>query len=283
MNDELSRYYELLGVTPGVSIQELKTAHRDLAKVWHPDRFAHDPRLQQKAQEKLKEINEAFDLLASGKAGRRTRVSPAPNPSSTPPPKSARRISWKFILPPVLAFLVLFFAASRALIPSGMPRGQNTVSPTEQAEPPLSEDRQQGDKARISPADESPRSKRVDQQPAREARPSNEPAFEEGKREVRPLPTVTVTIDPVSGGLATPACPVKSRMTYPSGAEPSQYCNIQHKSALPEQEAEQVRPKESRLKSFARRLASPTKIFGGKERKDAGSGQEVRSPEATSH
>jgi curved DNA-binding protein CbpA len=62
--------YELLGVKPGVSNRELKAAHRDLAKVWHPDRFLHDPRLQEKAQEKLKEINEAYELLISGKTPR---------------------------------------------------------------------------------------------------------------------------------------------------------------------------------------------------------------------
>ena len=32
-----------------------------MAKVWHPDRFGHDERLQKKAQEKLKEINEAYE------------------------------------------------------------------------------------------------------------------------------------------------------------------------------------------------------------------------------
>jgi len=62
----LSKAYELLGVKPGVSPRELKAAHRDLAKVWHPDRFVHDPRLQEKAQEKLKEINEAYELLSLG-------------------------------------------------------------------------------------------------------------------------------------------------------------------------------------------------------------------------
>ena len=66
---ELSKCYELLGVNPGVSAQELKTAHRDMAKVWHPDRFSHDPRLQQKAQEKLKQINEAYDQLTLRKGG----------------------------------------------------------------------------------------------------------------------------------------------------------------------------------------------------------------------
>jgi curved DNA-binding protein CbpA len=33
--------------------------------VWHPDRFPNDPRLQEKAQEKLKEINLAYDYLKS--------------------------------------------------------------------------------------------------------------------------------------------------------------------------------------------------------------------------
>ena len=53
MSDELNECYVLLGVAPTASAQELKAAYRDLAKVWHPDRFSHDPRLQQKAQEKL--------------------------------------------------------------------------------------------------------------------------------------------------------------------------------------------------------------------------------------
>jgi DnaJ-like protein len=54
------RYYHILGLEPGVSLEELKQTHRDLVKVWHPDRFADDPRLEKKAQEKLKEINEAY-------------------------------------------------------------------------------------------------------------------------------------------------------------------------------------------------------------------------------
>ena len=73
MNDELDKYHELLGLAPGASDQELKEAYRDLAKVWHPDRFSHDPRLQQKAQEKLKEINEAYVGLTSGRIGSRPR------------------------------------------------------------------------------------------------------------------------------------------------------------------------------------------------------------------
>src|ERR1051326_4440850 len=76
---DLSKGYEVLGVKPGVSNKELKAAHRDLAKVWHPDRFLHDPRLQEKAQEKLKEINEAYEQLVS-RHKRRVPHSPPPPP-----------------------------------------------------------------------------------------------------------------------------------------------------------------------------------------------------------
>ncbi|MDO8747360.1 MAG: DnaJ domain-containing protein [Thermodesulfovibrionales bacterium] len=62
MND-INRYFEILGLKPGASFEEAKEAYKDLVKVWHPDRFAHDPTLQQKAQEKLKEINEAYEKL----------------------------------------------------------------------------------------------------------------------------------------------------------------------------------------------------------------------------
>lgn len=73
------RYYHVLGVEPGASLEELKEAHRDLVKVWHPDRFGDDPRLQRKAQEKLKEINEAYEQILPD-------TLPAP-PDPLPPPE----------------------------------------------------------------------------------------------------------------------------------------------------------------------------------------------------
>jgi tetratricopeptide (TPR) repeat protein len=60
---DITHYYELLGLKIGASEEEIKGAYRDLAKVWHPDRFAHDPLLQRKAEEKLKEINEAYQKI----------------------------------------------------------------------------------------------------------------------------------------------------------------------------------------------------------------------------
>ena len=78
---DISRCYEILGLKPSATPDQVKQAYRDLCKVWHPDRFGHDPRLQQKAQEKLKEINEAYEHLRNYRPSRQ-----APRPTWHPPP-----------------------------------------------------------------------------------------------------------------------------------------------------------------------------------------------------
>ncbi len=62
--------YRLLEVAPGASDEAVRRAWRDLTKVWHPDRFAHDAGLQQKAEEKLKAINEAYETIRAERAAR---------------------------------------------------------------------------------------------------------------------------------------------------------------------------------------------------------------------
>jgi len=52
-------------VDANVTPEQLKQAYRDLVRIWHPDRFTHDPLLQRKAEAKLKEINEAYEQLQS--------------------------------------------------------------------------------------------------------------------------------------------------------------------------------------------------------------------------
>ena len=63
--NSVNKCYEILGVDPGATPEELKKAYRNLVKNWHPDRFLHNPTLQRKAEEKLREINEAYDRLQS--------------------------------------------------------------------------------------------------------------------------------------------------------------------------------------------------------------------------
>ena len=60
--------YEVLGVPHGASEDEIKKAYRELARKYHPDNYANNP-LADLAQEKMKEINEAYEGRAA--AGRR--------------------------------------------------------------------------------------------------------------------------------------------------------------------------------------------------------------------
>ena len=215
---------EVLGVKPGVSNRELKAAHRDLAKVWHPDRFLHDPRLQEKALEKLKEINEAYELLISGKT-------PRPGPTqavySQPPRQTPRRRSgsWAFVL---LMFAGVFAVTTKVLLDRRM---HQTVQ-----EPEVVEQPQQPESA-VKVVDRTPR-------PNKEEGPAPEVANNEtvATTPTTALATVTVTVDPETGLLAKPECRLRSRMTYPSGSEPTAYCNLSHTPP----------PKESRVKSIAK-------------------------------
>ena len=70
----IEKYYKVLGIEPGASLREIKEAYRDLASVWHPDRFTNNSRLQGKAQEKLKEINLAYEYLRSHHASDKPKL-----------------------------------------------------------------------------------------------------------------------------------------------------------------------------------------------------------------
>ncbi|MDR0889626.1 MAG: DnaJ domain-containing protein [Oscillospiraceae bacterium] len=57
--------YEVLGVAHGASDEEIKKAYRELARKYHPDNYTNNP-LADLAQERMKEINEAYDMLSKG-------------------------------------------------------------------------------------------------------------------------------------------------------------------------------------------------------------------------
>lgn len=60
--------YEILGVPQGASDDEIKTAYRELAKKYHPDNYGDNP-LTDLAQEKMAEINQAYDSIMSMRRG----------------------------------------------------------------------------------------------------------------------------------------------------------------------------------------------------------------------
>ncbi len=54
--------YEVLGLKPGASQEEIKAAYKKLIKQYHPDQYGDNP-LRNLAEEKMREINAAYDQL----------------------------------------------------------------------------------------------------------------------------------------------------------------------------------------------------------------------------
>lgn len=64
MSEILARAYSVLEVSPMASVEELRLAYTDLVKMYHPDRYQQEPeRLRRKAEEKLKEIVDAYETI----------------------------------------------------------------------------------------------------------------------------------------------------------------------------------------------------------------------------
>ena len=272
MSAELDKCYELLGVKQGASVAELKAAHRDMAKVWHPDRFGHDERLQQKAQEKLKEINEAYEVLISGETPRARpstanhQAQPAARgdqPSVAPTGKPTR---WQWVAVPLMIFAAVFFAVTqlrKSDAPVVEPAEQRVVEAHEEIAPVDSSSKQVGTEQRNQkPETDARRVARSD------AGATVEPAVA-----VQPMATVAVLIDPSTGLLAKADCPTKTRMTYPAGNEPHGYCNAFH-SAKNQAQKESSESGDSKVKAIAKRVVSPSKWLGNSKEKSEGERQE---------
>jgi molecular chaperone DnaJ len=60
--------YRVLGLQPGASADQIHAAYRDLVKQYHPDQYRDNP-LAELAEEKLRQVNEAYQLLTSAGSG----------------------------------------------------------------------------------------------------------------------------------------------------------------------------------------------------------------------
>lgn len=59
----MEKYFNILELSYTASTAEIKIAYRDLIKQWHPDKFPNDVEKQNIANEKSKEINNAYYFL----------------------------------------------------------------------------------------------------------------------------------------------------------------------------------------------------------------------------
>jgi hypothetical protein len=82
--------YRILELPPGASTEDVKQVYRDLVRVWHPDRFS-DERLRQIAEQKLKEVNLAYESLLTETFDSPNEESHTPEEPTTPEPAVTRR------------------------------------------------------------------------------------------------------------------------------------------------------------------------------------------------
>ena len=59
----IQKALKILDLDADATQEQIRQAYTDLAQVWHPDKHPDNPRLNQKAERKIKEINGAFETL----------------------------------------------------------------------------------------------------------------------------------------------------------------------------------------------------------------------------
>ena len=54
--------YEVLGISPSATDEEVKKAYRELSRKYHPDSYVNNP-LAELAEEKFKEVQQAYEQI----------------------------------------------------------------------------------------------------------------------------------------------------------------------------------------------------------------------------
>lgn len=59
-----SCYYAVLGIRRDASFSDIRTAYRQLAMKWHPDKWARNPATTGEAKRRFQQIQEAYSVLS---------------------------------------------------------------------------------------------------------------------------------------------------------------------------------------------------------------------------
>ncbi|MBO4365219.1 MAG: DnaJ domain-containing protein [Eggerthellaceae bacterium] len=60
----------ILGLDDDATMDDVKTAYKETVQILHPDRFASNKKLQERATEQFKNLQEAYEYLTSGKGAK---------------------------------------------------------------------------------------------------------------------------------------------------------------------------------------------------------------------
>jgi hypothetical protein len=138
--DDVSKSYQVLGLKPGATPEEARQTYRDLVNVWHPDRFSHDERLRLVAQEKLKEINGAYEVVKAGffDAGNRAvNVEGGEPPASVEPPEPVARRGNRAALWTVSGLVLLALIGTAAFLVLKKPQTESSTARTTSSPRPV--------------------------------------------------------------------------------------------------------------------------------------------------
>ena len=60
----MEKYFKILKLKPGASLEDVKRAYKTQVKIWHPDRFPQEsPRLQKKAHDMFQKVTTAYKKI----------------------------------------------------------------------------------------------------------------------------------------------------------------------------------------------------------------------------